>query len=61
MANTAAYQELNESLVWLEMLRRLELAPEPTLEPLVREADELCRIISASIRTASGKAPQTGY
>jgi four helix bundle protein len=48
-------KELNETLVWLEMLRRLEMAPHEILEPLVREGDELCRIICASIKTASGK------
>jgi four helix bundle protein len=53
-------KELNETLVWLEMLRRLEMAPDQTLGPLERETDELCRIISASIRTASGKAANTG-
>ncbi len=53
-------KELNEALVWLEMLRRLEMVAQATLDPLVREGDELCRIISASIRTASGKTTRTG-
>lgn len=49
-------KELNETLVWLEMLKRLELTSLGTLEPLMREGDELCRIIAASIKTASGRS-----
>src|SRR5512143_2319561 len=36
-------KELNESLVWLEMLQRMEAARPILLEPLIRECDQLCR------------------
>jgi four helix bundle protein len=48
-------KELNESLVWLEMLRRMEAARPALLEPLITECDQLCRIIAASIKTASSE------
>jgi four helix bundle protein len=51
------HKELNESLSWLGCLRDLEKIPHSWLEPLVREADELARIIYASIRLARGKQP----
>jgi len=46
-------KELNESLVWLEMLRRMNAAPSSSLKPLVDKCDQLCRIIAASIKTAT--------
>jgi four helix bundle protein len=54
-------KELNETMVWLEMLKRLELTSSDTLVPLMCEGDELCRIIAASIKTASGRgtSPET--
>ncbi len=52
-------KELNETLIWLEMLRRLGMAPREVLEPLLQEGDELCRIICASIKTASAKETDT--
>lgn len=48
-------KELNESLVWLEMLRRMNAAPISSLKPLLEECDQLCRIIAASIKTASSE------
>lgn len=49
-------KELNETLVWLEMIKRLGLSAPDTLEQLAREGDELCRILAASIKTASGRS-----
>lgn len=46
-------KELNETRIWLKILIRAELIPEHRLEPLLDECDQLCRIISASIQTAS--------
>ncbi len=48
-------KELNESLVWLEMLRRMNAAPPDRLQQLMSECDQLCRIIAASIKTASSE------
>jgi len=45
-------KELNESLVWLRIIERRSMAPAETVRPLCVECDELCRIISASRKTA---------
>lgn len=46
-------KELNESGIWLEMIKRSELLKEETLQPVMQECLELSKIISASIRTAN--------
>jgi four helix bundle protein len=48
-------KELNESRIWLKIIIRAEFLPEERLEPLLDECNQLCRIISASIQTASEK------
>lgn len=48
-------KELNESLAWLTMAEQSGLVPPSVVHPLADECDQLCRIISASIQTASGK------
>jgi four helix bundle protein len=45
-------KELNESLVWLQILERRRLTPHEVLGPLLAECDELVRIITASRKTA---------
>jgi four helix bundle protein len=45
-------KELNESLVWLRVIERRHMAPADLIGPLGVECDELCRIISASRKTA---------
>lgn len=45
-------KELNESRIWLKIIVRSRLLPEHRLHELLQESDELCRIISASIKTA---------
>jgi four helix bundle protein len=45
-------KELNESLVWLRIIERRTMAPAERVGPLRAECDELCRIISASRKTA---------
>jgi four helix bundle protein len=47
-------KELNESGIWLEMIKRSEMLRREVLQPLMQECTELSKIISASIRTASG-------
>ncbi len=54
-------KELNETLVWLEMLRRMEPTLAEDLKPLVDECDQLCRIIAASIKTASEDQRQSPH
>lgn len=49
-------KELNECLVWLQLIQRLNLGQEgEILLHTQKECSELCRIIAASIKTASGK------
>lgn len=52
-------KELNESLVWLKMIIRAELIPEPRLGALIDECQQLCRIINSSIQTSRRKAEFT--
>jgi four helix bundle protein len=46
-------KELNESGIWLEIIKRSELLALEALHPLMQECTELAKIISSSIRTAS--------
>ncbi len=48
-------KELNESGIWLEMVKRSEMLRWDIIQPLMQECTELSKITSASIRTASGK------
>jgi four helix bundle protein len=45
-------QELDETMLWLELLAEAQIVPATRLSALTAEADELLRIIVASIRTA---------
>lgn len=45
-------KELNESRVWLKIIAKTKLLPAARLQDIATEADELCRIINASIKTA---------
>ncbi len=45
-------KELNESLVWLRLIQKRAMVDANVPQPLLKECDELCRIISASRKTA---------
>jgi four helix bundle protein len=45
-------KELNETAVWLILIRETSLLSADKLVPLIAENRELCRIIGASVRTA---------
>ena len=47
------HKELRESRRWLRLIQRVPLLKAPAVEPLVQETEELIRIFSTSIRTAS--------
>lgn len=49
-------KELNETEIWLEIIKRGELIPLEKVQTVAQENKELCRIIGASIRT-TGKKP----
>ena len=45
-------KELNESRVWLRLIRMRQMLPAAVVDPAFQECDELCRIIAVSRRTA---------
>ncbi len=45
-------KELNETVVWLQLISETSLLPRDKIVAIVAENRELCRIIGASIRTA---------
>lgn len=45
-----ARKEANETLYWIELARRAELADIDTLSPLRTEAEELCKILGTIVR-----------
>ena len=49
-------KELNESRIWLKVLRERKMATEAEVSSLYQECDELCRIIASSRRTAETNA-----
>ena len=47
-----ALKELNETKVWLKISRKSGLLAETRMKGISSECDELCKIISVSVRTA---------
>ena len=47
-----ALKELNETAVWLEIIIRSKMLPITDCKELQKECDELCRIISSSVKTS---------
>jgi four helix bundle protein len=50
-----AFEEIDESLFWLETVADLKLIPNTKLESLLKEADELTRILASSRKTSQQK------
>src|SRR5262245_7613360 len=48
-----ALKELNETTIWLEVIAESALHPGEAISGIVAENRELCRIIAASIKTAT--------
>jgi len=48
-------KELNETLVWLEIIVRSKMLKLNLLENLIDENEQLCKIISSSIATTQKK------
>ena len=48
-------KELRETRYWLRIIDRAKLVPPNRMNDIIREADELCRIIGKSIVTAKKK------
>jgi four helix bundle protein len=49
---TVVIEEADETLFWLEAVAENGILPRSRTEPLLKEADELVRILAASQRTA---------
>ena len=49
-------QELDESLLWFELLVESGIVPANKMEPLQREAEELLKMTVSSIKTTKGRA-----
>jgi len=45
-------KELRETCTWLKFIRRMGLSDPGSVDPLLRECDELLAILATSIRTA---------
>jgi four helix bundle protein len=48
-------QELDETLLWLELLVESNIVPEGKMADLRKKADELLRMTIAAIKTAKGR------
>ena len=44
-------KELNETMTWLRIIQRCEMLSAQTLEFMMRENEELCRIFTSSLNT----------
>ena len=49
-------KELNETSIWLRIICRSGMMKETLVLQLVKENDELCKILTASLKTARGRA-----
>ena len=47
-------KELNETHIWLRIIERSQLLPKQQLTSISQENKELCRIFTASVKTARG-------
>ena len=47
-----SHKELNESQIWLRVVKRSEMLSAAEVDPVLKECIELSRILNASIRTS---------
>ena len=50
-----AFEEIDESLFWLETINDLELHPKKKMTAIIQEATELASILASSRKTAQSK------
>ena len=48
-------EELNETSIWLRIIGRSEMLTDESIARLVQENNELCKILTASLKTARGR------
>jgi four helix bundle protein len=53
---TTVEEEADETLYWLELLVEADIVLRRTVAPMMAEAEQLLRIVVASIKTARGKS-----
>jgi four helix bundle protein len=58
--NESALQEIEESLYWLELIKRSGCAPKEPVDELGIGAEEILRLFVASVRTAKARAGRAG-
>jgi len=51
-----ALQELDETSYWLELIGESAIVSSQRLAPLLREADELTRVLVACVKTIKGNS-----
>src|SRR4249919_878508 len=49
-----ALKEMNETAIWLQIIVETSLISRENAGAVMRENEELCRILAASVRTAGG-------
>ena len=54
MVRVDAIVQLNETLIWLQLISRTSLLPPAEIVAIITENRELCKIITASVKTARG-------
>jgi len=52
------HKELNESQIWLRIIKQGKMLPDSEVDPVLNENIELSRIINASIKTAKHNKPR---
>src|SRR6266511_257153 len=48
-------KELNETSIWLRVIRRSQLLKSQLLPDIIKETSELCRIFATSLKTANAR------
>jgi four helix bundle protein len=48
--NSISLKEMRESLYWLRLIRRCDLAPAAEVQTLIKEADELTAMLTAGMK-----------
>jgi four helix bundle protein len=51
-------KELNETVIWLELIVKTSMLPAADVSPIIVENRELRRIITASVKTARASTPR---
>lgn len=50
--NAISFKEARETLYWLRLLKETEMIESKLADSLINDCDEICRILSAIIKTA---------